>query len=119
VTALRWFHSVYKPTGCFGQSVDEGVLPELSVVISYQIESVDPFAHHAESYEEYQDTPHRYYCESCLAACGDKKAVFHTGAAPLKNMKNGPTDKQRTQMSEHAEQHSIIWNWARSQEKKS
>ena len=69
-------------------------------------------------FEDREDEPYFYYCLSCLIACGDKEAVFKTGIAPAKKMQDGPTDKQQTQMSEHAEQHSIIWNWARQQDKR-
>ena len=67
-------------------------------------------------YDEH--TPYRYACYSCYEACGDLESCFKTGSAPLKNLRKGPTDKLSDQMRDHADQHSIIWNWARSQDKR-
>lgn len=61
---------------------------------------------------------YEYVCASCYAACGYQKSCFTTSWASRNNMRKGPTDKQQDQMRDHADQHSIIWNWARQQDKK-
>ena len=58
----------------------------------------------------------RWMCQSCYAASGRLDDVFRTEAAYLKDVRksDGPTDKQRGQMSDHSIQHTIMWAWARS-----
>ena len=63
------------------------------------------------------ETHCRYICLSCYAVGGDPDRVFQTGSSYLKYMKSGPTQKQISQMGEHAEQHSILWAWARTKDR--
>jgi len=70
--------------------------------------------------EQMRDRGLRYYhyvCYSCLAASGDKEHCFTTSWASRNNMSKGPTNQQQTQMKQHAEDHSIIWSWARQQDR--
>lgn len=55
----------------------------------------------------------RYYCESCYYASGSQDKVFRTTPDSEEAMQHGPTKEQQEQMSDHAEQHQIIWAWAR------
>jgi hypothetical protein len=59
---------------------------------------------------------YHYYCETCHCSCGNPDEVFRTSAERAKNLKDGPTGDQQSQMSSHARQHSIMWSWARSLE---
>lgn len=112
--ASRWFHHVHKPISCFTEDVKLGRLPEISSTISFRLQDLDILARY-KNRDEYEKAPHEYYCESCLCACGNGDKVFKTGSAPLKELVDGPNQEQREQMSVHAEQHSIIWSWARQQ----
>lgn len=70
--------------------------------------------------EQMEDSGLRYWqylCYSCLYACGDKKNCFKTTWAKRKYMRLGATLDQVEEMKVHAEQHSIIWAWARQQDK--
>lgn len=114
--ATRYFHNVYKPTSCFAEDMKFNRIPELSSTISFRIQDLDILARYLNQ-KEYEKAPHQYYCESCLIACGNGDKIFKTGSAPLKQMTDGPTQEQREQMTDHAEQHSIIWSWARQQDR--
>ena len=63
------------------------------------------------------NTPCWYACWSCYAASRETEYVFRTSPASASNMKLGATEQQRAQMKQHAEQHSIIWSWARQQDR--
>lgn len=59
-----------------------------------------------------QKFPYRYRCLSCYAASGDRGS-FVTQCEQKQAMKDGPTQEQQDQMSEHVRQHSIMWEWAK------
>lgn len=60
---------------------------------------------------------YQYVCYSCLATCGDRNRCFTTVCATRKSMRLGATTTQQEQMKFHAKQHSIIWGWARQQDR--
>ena len=64
-----------------------------------------------------QKFPYRYKCMSCYAASGSND-VFSTQSEQKQSLKDGPTQEQQDQMSDHARQHTIMWAWARSLEGK-
>ena len=59
-----------------------------------------------------QKFPYRYRCLSCYAASGDEDG-FRTQCEQLQRLTDGPTEKQQSQMADHAKQHSIMYAWAK------
>ncbi len=59
--------------------------------------------------------PYRYRCLSCLQASG-REDCFVTQVEALERMKDTPTKEQQEQMSNHAQQHSIMYQWAKGVE---
>jgi hypothetical protein len=62
---------------------------------------------------EWEYNQYRYRCMSCFAACGLERDTFKTTFARAKFLKDGPTQEQQDQMSDHARQHSIMYLWAK------
>lgn len=61
-----------------------------------------------------QNPTYIYKCYSCYAASGDREYSFETESATPEKLKDGPTENQREEMSNHAKQHTIMYQWARS-----
>jgi hypothetical protein len=59
-----------------------------------------------------QKFPYRFRCLSCYAASGDNDS-FRTQCEQLQRLKDGPTQEQQDQMSDHARQHTIMYSWAK------
>ena len=59
-----------------------------------------------------QKFPFRYRCLSCYMASGSGDS-FSTQCEQRHLFRDGPTEAQKDQMSEHARQHSIMWAWAK------
>ena len=63
---------------------------------------------------EWDNNQYRYRCMNCFAACGSDRYTFSTGYERAKHLKDGPTQQQQDEMSDHARQHEIMFVWARS-----
>lgn len=61
---------------------------------------------------------YRYCCQSCRYASGEFDLVFRTSPASAEKMKDGPTEDQQEQMSDHSRQHEIMWRWVKGMEKR-
>lgn len=61
-----------------------------------------------------EDTMYQYICVDCWAATGDKNS-FTSSWAKLSEL---ATEDQQQEMSDHAKQHSVIWAWVNSIERK-
>lgn len=74
-------------------------------------------------YVKVWDVPWRWYCQSCLAACGDQRNIFKTKWVKREHLEgqggrdrggfDSPDFLQRDQMTEHAKQHTIMFQWAK------
>lgn len=114
---IPYHYPVQEPPtfGAIQQEVEYG-RPSQIVVIQFR--AVEPV--YQMRGEQIEDPGLRYYqyvCYSCLSACGDPKNIFKTVWSSRRNMRLGPTEDQVEEMKEHAEQHSIIWGWARQQDR--
>lgn len=61
----------------------------------------------------WDENRYRYRCMGCYVACGSKENSFTTGFEKQGDLKDGPTNYQQDEMSDHARQHSIMWTWAK------
>ena len=80
-------------------------------------------AYSPDVYIKVWDVPWRWYCQTCYMSCGDRRHVFSTdwvkredlGGKGNRNLGgfSEPTRTQQDQMADHAQQHSIMFAWAK------
>lgn len=112
-------YPVREPHQSFGAAaIDIGKTPVQTVTV-IQFRAEEPvYQMTGEQIENRGLRYFQYVCYSCYAAYGDKQHCFATAWASRNNMRNGPIAIQHEQMKQHAEDHSVIWSWARSLDKK-
>ena len=110
---VPWVRSI--PVGARGEIDLDSLIPEIDVII-FQAKSPIllnwdyPYVYNC---PDPRTIPYRYQCLSCYKASG-RQDVFCTQCEPLQRLKDGPTKQQQEQMQDHAQQHRIMWSWARS-----